>query len=278
LTPQKSINIKGSLLDLSVPRVMGILNVTPDSFYKGSRISSTDEVLLKAEGMINDGATFLDIGGYSTRPGSIDISEEEELQRTIPIIEALRKTFPEVYLSIDSFRSGVAKRAVEAGADLVNDISCGELDGEMLGIVGTLGVPYVGMHMRGTPQTMSKLTNYEDLVGEVAKYFALKSKKVEEAGIKDFIIDPGFGFAKTKEQNFELLNQLEFLNQLGFTTLCGVSRKSMIYKSLNVTAEEALNGTTVLNTVALLKGVSVLRVHDVKEAIEAIKLINLLQN
>lgn len=257
---------------------MGILNLTPDSFYKGSRISSVDEVLLKAESMIKDGATFLDIGGYSTRPGAMDISTEEELKRTIPIIEGLRKTFSDVYLSIDSFRSGVAKRAVEAGADLVNDISCGELDDEMLGIVGALGVPYVGMHMRGTAQTMTKFTDYADLVGAVAKYFAEKSKKVAEAGIKDFIIDPGFGFAKTKEQNFELLNQLEYFHQLGFTTLCGVSRKSMIYKSLNVTAEEALNGTTVLNTVALLKGVSVLRVHDVKEAVEAIKLINLLQN
>jgi dihydropteroate synthase len=263
---------------LSKPKVMGILNVTPDSFYEGSRIASSGEVLLKAERMINEGATFLDIGGYSTRPGAIDISEEEELQRTIPIIETLRNAFPDVYLSIDSFRSGVAKRAVEAGADLVNDISCGELDGEMLGTVGALGVPYVGMHMRGTPQTMTTYTDYNDLVGEVAKYFAEKSEKVVEAGIKDFIIDPGFGFAKTKEQNFELLNQLEYFRKLGFTTLCGVSRKSMIYKTLNVSADEALNGTTVLNTVALLKGVSVLRVHDVKEAVEAIKLINLLQN
>ncbi|MFY0607254.1 MAG: dihydropteroate synthase [Cyclobacteriaceae bacterium] len=256
---------------------MGIINITPDSFYAGSRIQEIKGVLLQAEKMLEEGATFLDIGGYSSRPGAKDISAEEELSRVVAPIEAIAKEFPEAYLSIDTFRSTVAKEAVAYGAHIVNDISAGLLDDDMLQTVGNLRVPYIGMHMKGAPQTMKEMSDYDDLIREVALYFAERTAAAQAAGILDFIADPGIGFAKTADQSFEVLKHLEYFHDLGFTTLCGVSRKSLIYKSLNITPEAALNGTTVLNTVALMKGVSLLRVHDVKPAMEAINLINKVQ-
>ena len=261
-------------MDLSTPKVMGIINVTPDSFYSGSQKESVADALHQAEKMISEGAHILDIGGYSTRPGAADISVDEEIKRVCDPIEAISKRFPGIPISIDTFRADVAEVAIGSGARIVNDISAGLLDEQMLETVGKLKVPYIAMHMRGTPQTMKELTNYDDLLKEVMQYFSERIAKCKEAGIKDIIVDPGFGFAKTIEQNYYLLNNVDYLKQLGLPLLIGVSRKSMIYKVLNIEPEAALNGTTVLNTLALLKGASILRVHDVKEAVEAVKLIN----
>lgn len=233
-----------------------------------------EEVVKTAGRMLEEGATFLDVGGYSSRPGATDITVEEELSRVIGPIEVIMKEFPDAMISIDTFRSEVAKSAVESGASLVNDISAGHLDGDMLDTVAKLKTPYIAMHMRGTPQTMKELTDYEDVVLEVTKYFSGVIKNCNQVGIKDVIIDPGFGFAKTATQSFRLLNRLEHLLMLDQPVLVGVSRKSMIYRTLNVTAEEALNGTTVLNTLALFKGARILRVHDIREAVEAVKLVN----
>lgn len=233
-----------------------------------------EEVVKTAGRMLEEGATFLDVGGYSSRPGATDITVEEELSRVIGPIEAIMKEFPDAMISIDTFRSEVARSAVESGASLVNDISAGHLDGDMFDTVAKLKTPYIAMHMRGTPQTMKELTDYEDVVLEVTKYFSGVIKNCNQVGIKDVIIDPGFGFAKTATQSFRLLNRLEHLLMLDQPVLVGVSRKSMIYRTLNVTAEEALNGTTVLNTLVLFKGASILRVHDIREAVEAIKLVN----
>jgi len=273
LTTQKFINIEGSLLDINTPKVMGIINVTPDSFYAESRKSGLVEVLSRAEKMLSEGATFLDIGGYSSRPGATDISVKEEIQRVIHPIAAIVKEFPKAFISIDTFRSSVAEAAIHSGAHIINDISCGLLDDNMFNVAGNARVPYIGMHMRGTPQKMKDLTDYDDVVKEVASYLANRHSAAKAAGIKDFIFDPGIGFAKTIPQNFELISKLEYFEKLGFNVLCGVSRKSLIYKTLNITPEAALNGTTVLNTVALMKGVSILRVHDVAPAIEAIELV-----
>lgn len=223
--------------------------------------------------MLKEGATFLDIGGYSSRPGALDISPEEEVDRILEPITELSHQFPEAIISVDTFRSQVAVKAVEAGAHMVNDISAGNLDSEMLLTVGRLKVPYIAMHMRGTPQTMKQQTQYDDLLKEVVYYFSERIKAAKAAGIKDIIIDPGFGFAKTIQQNFYLLDNVDYLQHVGHLVLVGLSRKSMIYKTLNIPAEHALNGTTVLNTVALSKGASILRVHDVKEAVETIKLV-----
>ncbi len=256
---------------------MGIINATPDSFYSESRKTATDEILKTAETMISDGATFLDIGGYSSRPDAADVSEEEELNRVVAPIEAIKKRFPETIISIDTFRSGIARSAIDSGADIVNDISAGHLDQYMLDAVAEMNVPYIAMHMRGTPQTMKGLTDYEDLLLDVVKYFSSVINRCNQLGIKDVIIDPGYGFAKTAEQSFDLLNKLDHFHHLNRPVLVGVSRKSMIYRTLNLTAKESLNGTSVLNTVALLKGASILRVHDVKEACEAVKLINKLR-
>lgn len=250
--------------------------MTPDSFYAGSRKADIKQVLHTAETMLREGAIFLDVGGYSSRPGARDISEEEELKRIEHPVKALAKTFPEAIISIDTFRAKVARSAVEWGAHLVNDVSAGAIDPEMMPTVGKLSVPYIAMHMRGTPQTMKELVEYDDLLKEVALYFSKKIAQAGNFGIKDVVIDPGFGFAKTIEQNYYLLNRIEYLNFLERPLLIGVSRKSMIWKTLKIEAEDALNGTTVLNTVALLKGASILRVHDVKEAVEAVKLINTL--
>ena len=268
-----TINCKGHLIDLSSPKVMGILNITPDSFYDGGKHNSEKAIIKHVEQMLLEGATFIDIGAYSSKPGADFVSEDEELARILPIITRVLKEFPEALLSIDTFRSSVAKECIQMGAALINDISAGKLDDTMLNTVADLHVPYIMMHMRGTPQTMQKQTVYNNLVKDILFYFSERIAAARQLGIVDMIIDPGFGFAKTLEQNFELLNQLELFNMLELPLLVGVSRKSMIYKTLQNSASEALNGTTALNTIALQKGANILRVHDVKEAIETIKLV-----
>jgi len=261
------------MLDLSTPAVMGILNITPDSFYEGSRFRpNSDEIVQKAGQMLADGAAMLDVGGYSTRPGAAEISLSEECDRVLPVIEALVSHFPTAVISIDTFRSEVAREAVYAGATLINDVSGGNLDEKMFETVAELGVPYVLMHMRGTPQTMAAENHYKNLVQDILQELAQKLAKLRFLGVADVIVDPGFGFAKNVAQNFELLNNLQYFQELNALLLVGVSRKSMIWRSLGVTPAEALNGTTVLNTFALQKGVNILRVHDVKEACEAVQL------
>jgi dihydropteroate synthase len=270
-----TIRLRGNLIDLSTPLVMGILNTTPDSFYEGSRTFSVDTALGRAGQMLAEGATILDVGGYSSRPGAADIPQAEELNRVLPVIESLTKHFPDVYISIDTFRAEVARQAVEAGACMVNDVSGGSLDSQLFETVAKLKVPYVLMHMRGTPQTMKSLTGYEDIVKEVVDYFGQKVYLLRQLDIKDIILDVGFGFAKTIEQNYFLLKNLDAFKIIGLPILAGLSRKSLIYKKLGVPVSGALNGTTVLNTLALTKGTSILRVHDVREAVEAIKLFRL---
>lgn len=272
------INCKGILIDFSTPKVMGILNITPDSFYDGGRNKNMSDYLRNAEKMLKDGAAFIDVGAYSSRPGAADISGEEELKRILPVVESLLKEFPEALLSIDTFRSEVARKCVEAGAAIINDISAGNLDPEMIKTVGDLQVPYIMMHMRGNPKTMKDLNTYEDLVQDILLYFAQKINEAREAGINDLIIDPGFGFSKNIAQNFELLSKLDLFSNLDLPILAGTSRKSLIYKTLKTTPDEALNGTTVLNTISLLKGAHILRVHDVKEAAECVKLTSQIKN
>jgi dihydropteroate synthase len=267
-----TLNCKGKLLVAEQPLVMGIINVTPDSFYDGSRFMEKDIILKQAEKMLKDGATILDIGGQSTRPGAEQVSITEELSRVISAIEAVHIYFPDAIISIDTYRAHVAREAVATGASIVNDIS-GNADRDMLATVGSLGVPYVCMHIKGDPQTMQKNPQYENIHGELLDYFIAKKNECRNAGINDLIIDPGFGFGKTIQHNFQLLSHLELFKMLGCPILAGISRKSTIYKTLGVTANEALNGTTVLNTIALMKGASILRVHDVKEAKEAIRLV-----
>ncbi|QNA46365.1 dihydropteroate synthase [Lacibacter sediminis] len=266
-----TLNCKGRLLVLDKPVAMGILNITPDSFYSGSRIEQS-EVLTKAEQMISEGATILDIGGQSTRPGSDRLTADEELKRVLPAIEAIKKEFPSVFLSIDTYHAKVAKETVTTGIDIVNDISAGELDASMLSTVASLKVPFIAMHMQGTPNTMQQNPSYENITREVVDYFIQKTTACKAAGIVDLILDPGFGFGKTITHNFQLLKTMEALQIFHVPILAGLSRKSTIWKTLQVTPEEALNGTTVLNTLALTKGASILRVHDVKEAMETIKL------
>jgi len=268
-----TLNCKGRLLVIDQPVVMGILNLTPDSFYSGSRHPDPDDVLLQAERMIRDGATILDIGGQSTRPGSARITEEEELERVIGSIATISQNFPGVYISIDSFYARVAREAVNAGACIVNDISAGSIDPYMISTVATLNVPYVLMHMKGTPQTMPGQAHYENVTREVLDFLSQKMITVRSAGITDIIIDPGFGFAKTISHNFELLKNLEVFNILDAPLLLGLSRKSMVYKTLNITAEEALNGSIVLQTMGISKGASIIRTHDVKETLQAITLL-----
>jgi len=269
-----TINCKGKLIDLSAPKVMGILNVTPNSFYDGGKHIEEKSILLQVEKMLLEGATFIDIGGYSSKPSADFVTEEEELQRILPVVQKVVKEYPEAIISIDTFRSKVAKETIENGAALINDISAGNLDDSMLETIAELRVPYIMMHMRGTPQTMQKLTQYENIVKELLFYFSEKVAKARSLGINDLIVDPGFGFAKTLEQSFEVLSKLELFKILELPLLAGVSRKSMIYKTLDTTAEFALNGTTSLNTISLLKGANILRVHDVKEAVECVKLYN----
>lgn len=276
LTFQKTINIRGTLLDFGEPCVMGVINITPDSFYTGSRLMTNKDIVARAGQMLEEGATFLDIGGYSSRPGAKDVNVSEEIDRVQPAVQGVIQAFPDALISIDTFRSEVAAAALDAGAALVNDISGGDLDAQILDVVASHGVPYVLMHMRGTPQEMSNFTDYNDLITDIIHELSVKIERATRAGIHDIIVDPGFGFAKTVDQNFQLLGELKNLEVLEKPLLVGLSRKSMIYKSLNIKPEEALNGTTVLNTVALLGGASILRVHDVKQAVEAVKLIKLL--
>lgn len=279
LFPQKySIQIKGRIFSLDKPLIMGILNLTPDSFFSGSRIMDSKEQLLqKSFQMIQEGVDILDLGGYSTRPGALGVSEEEEIKRVIPAIEWIKEHYPSVLISVDTFRANVAKAAVQAGAGLVNDISAGNLDPRMLEVVGTLNVPYIAMHMRGNPQTMQEKTNYSDILVEILNYFSETVAKCKTYGIKDVIIDPGFGFAKSIEQNYWILKNLDYFKILSLPILVGVSRKSMIYKTLNISPEEALNGSTALHMYALSKGANILRVHDVKEVKETLTLYNQLQ-
>lgn len=271
------INCKGKLVELSIPRVMGILNCTPDSFYDGARYNSEQAIVAQAAKMLAEGADFIDMGAYSSRPNAKFISEAEELERIVPAVNAVLKQFPDALLSVDTFRASVAKACIEAGAAIVNDISAGLLDKNMLPTVGRLKVPYIMMHMRGNPKTMQALTKYDDIVSDMLLYFSQRIAAARAHGIDDIIIDPGFGFAKTLEQNYEVLSKLELFKITGLPLLAGMSRKSMIYKLLGISAQEALNGTTALNTVALMKGASILRVHDVKEAVETVRIISQLE-
>lgn len=269
-----TVNCKGKLIDLSTPKVMGILNLTPDSFYDGGKYKNESEILSQVYMMLKNGATFIDVGAYSSRPGAIDISVEEESNRLIPIVELIIKEFPDALISIDTFRSQVAKLGIESGAALINDISAGKLDNNMMTTVANLRVPYIMMHMKGSPQTMANETQYDDLVHDIMLYFSERLAEARKLGIIDTIIDPGFGFAKTREQNFKLLNHLELFKNIDRPILVGLSRKSMIYKTLNTSPSDALNGTSVLNTIALQKKANILRVHDIKEAVECVELLN----
>ncbi len=272
-----TLNIGGKLLSLETPIVMGIINVTPDSFFADTRFSDAGELINKASEMLKDGASILDIGGYSSRPGATNISEEEEIKRVIPAIKQLVSHFPEAIISIDTFRSKVAKLAIEAGASIINDISAGELDDEMFETVASLKVPYIAMHMKGNPQNMVHQTRYENMLLEITNYFYNKLFKLHSLGITDIIIDPGFGFSKTQNQSLHLLNNLEIFKTIEAPLMVGISRKSLIYKTLNISSDKALNGTAILNTIAVLKGASILRVHDVKEAVEIVKLTSEMQ-
>jgi len=270
--PVPKMNCKGKLIDLSTPKVMGILNITPDSFYDGGKNDSDQVIIDKVQKMLSDGATFIDIGAYSSKPNAAFVSEEEELRRIIPIIEMLVRIFPEILISVDTFRSEVAKASIEAGVAIINDIAAGNLDDKMMETVAKYNVPYIMMHMKGNPKTMQSLANYEDIIKEMLFYFSKKVNEARSLGINDIIIDPGFGFAKTLEQNFEVMNKLELFQMIDLPLLSGISRKSMIYKTLGTTPQESLNGTTFLNTVSLMKGAKILRVHDVKEAVECVAL------
>jgi dihydropteroate synthase len=267
-----TINCKGNLIDLATPKVTGILNITPNSFYDGGKFQEESVVLNQVEKMLNEGATFIDIGAYSSKPNAEFVSEEEELQRILPVLQQIIKQFPEAIISIDTFRAEVAKQCVLNGAALINDISAGHLDEKMLPTIAELQVPYIMMHMKGNPQTMQALAHYEDIVKEMIYYFSERIFEARKLGINDLIVDPGFGFAKTLEQNYEVMQKLDIFKQLELPLLVGISRKSMIYKTLETSAQEALNGTTFLNAIVLEKGANILRVHDVKEAVEGLKL------
>jgi len=271
---KQTFNFKGILRSFPQPLVMGIINVTPDSFYKNSRFQEVEEILAKVNQMNSDGADIIDIGGYSSRPGAADISEDKEISRVVPVIKKIHERFPGLLISIDTFRSNVAEEAVKSGASIINDISGGLQDVKIFNVAARYNVPFILMHMKGTPQTMMSHTNYENPVKEISFYFSAQIEKAKNAGVKDIILDPGFGFSKTIDQNFELLNQLEQFRLFDLPILVGISRKATIYKTLGILPEESLNGTTVLNTVALLKGASILRVHDVKEAKEAVNLVS----
>jgi len=268
-----TINCHGKLIDLTTPRVMGILNITPNSFYDGGKYSSDKAILLQVEKLLFEGATFIDIGVYSSKPDAEFVSEELEISRLLPVLKLVLTHFPKAIISIDTFRSQVARVGIDNGAALINDISAGRLDPLMISVVAELQVPYIMMHMKGDPQTMQSMTDYSDIIKEMLFYFSQNVALARSKGINDLVIDPGIGFAKTIEQNFEVLNNLEFFQMLNLPILLGVSRKSMVYKTLESSAELALNGTTVLNTIGLQKGANILRVHDVKEAVETIKLV-----
>lgn len=271
---QYSLNINGRLLDLSEPQVMGILNVTPDSFYSGSRKQTEDEIESRVRQIIGEGASIIDIGAYSSRPNADDVSPSEEMERLRKGLTVIQRVAPDAIVSVDTFRADVAKMCVEEyGVGIVNDISGGMLDKDMFTTVAKLGIPYILMHMQGTPQNMQQNPHYDDVVKEVFMYFAEKVQRLRDLGVKDIILDPGYGFGKTVEHNYELMNHQEELLEFELPLLVGISRKSMIYKALGITADEALNGTSVLNTISLLKGANILRVHDVATCVEVVNLI-----
>jgi dihydropteroate synthase len=273
------INVRGNLIDLSVPKVMGIINITPDSFYKGSRVASEEGIIKTASQMIEDGADIIDIGGYSSRPGAANITPDEERSRVINAVKIVSREFPGTVISIDTFRSEIAREAVlEGGAGIINDISGGEADKKMFHVVEKIQVPYVMMHMQGVPGTMQENPVYDDVVADILKWFGERIFRLQSMGVNDIIIDPGFGFGKKAGHNFELLRHLGDFSIAGLPVLVGFSRKSMIWKTLGITPDEALNGTSVLNTVALMNGADILRVHDVKEAVQAVKLVEELKN
>ena len=273
-----NINIRGELYSLESPKVMGILNLTPDSFYDGGKFSSEKKILTHVLSMLENGMDILDVGGYSSRPGAKNISVKEEEKRVIPILKHLRKEFKDLIISVDTFRSEIARKSIENGADIINDISAGEIDEEIMIVVSEYNIPYVIMHMKGDPQTMQKNANYDDVCREIISYLAQRVKKAREFKINDLIIDPGFGFGKTLQHNYEVLSNLHHFKMIDLPLLVGFSRKSMITKALEIEKEFALNGTSVLNTIALMKGAKILRVHDVKEAKECINLYNLTMN
>lgn len=275
----KYINAGGELIDLTIPKVMGIINITPDSFYRESRVSGDKEIIETAMKMIEEGADILDVGGYSSRPSADDITPDEEAERVLNAVKLIRKELPGAVISVDTFRAEIAKEAVSVyGAHIINDISGGVADGKMIEVVAKLGVPYIMMHMKGNPRTMQENPEYDDVVADILLWFGNRIAKLKDAGVKDIIIDPGFGFGKTINHNFEMLQRLGDFAVAGLPVLVGISRKSMIWKSLSVTPSEALNGTSVLHAVALLKGADILRVHDVKEAVQAVQLIQMLKN
>jgi dihydropteroate synthase len=269
-----TINCKGTLVDLSSPKVMGILNITPDSFFDGGKYKNESEILGQVEKMLFEGATFIDVGAYSSRPGAKHISEKQELQRIVPVIELLIKNFPEIIISIDTFRSAIARETIDAGAAIINDISGGKMDDNMFKTVANLRVPYILMHMLGIPQNMQLNPVYKDVTQEIISFFAEQIFKLHQLEINDIIIDVGFGFGKTISHNYEILKNLSLFKSLNAPILAGISRKSMLYKTLNISAKEALNATTSANTIALLNGANILRVHDVKEAMEAVKIVH----
>ena len=272
------INCKGHLIDLEHPKVMGILNLTPDSFYDGGKYKSASDIVKQVEKMLNEGATFIDIGAYSSRPKAKHISQDEELSRLLPVLELVIKEFPNALISIDTFRSHVADKAIAAGACMVNDISGGALDEDMFATIAKLQVPYILMHMVGTPQTMQQNIQYENLIKDMIFYFSQKVFALRKLGVNDLILDPGFGFSKTLDQNYELLQKLELFSGMNLPVLVGLSRKSMLYKLLDLDANRALNATTSVNTIALMKGASILRVHDVQEAMETVRIFEKIMN
>lgn len=271
-----TINCKGTLVDFSTPKVMGILNITPDSFFDGGQYQNEKAMLTQTEKMLSEGATFIDVGAYSSRPGADHVSEEEELKRIVPVVELLLREFPDVYLSIDTFRSKVAKETIITGAAIINDISGGNMDEHMFETVAKLQVPYIAMHMQGTPQTMQNNPSYEDITTDLIKFFSEKIHQLHQLQVNDVIIDVGFGFGKTITHNYQLLRDLKFFESLNAPILAGVSRKSMLYKTLDISPQEALNATTSANTIALMNGANILRVHDVKEAVECVKIVEML--
>lgn len=272
---KKTLNIRGKLLHANGPLVMGVLNITPDSFYSGSRVQDAEEIIRRAGSMIEEGADLLDIGGYSSRPGAREIAEAEELERVIPAVQSVHRSFKEAVLSVDTFRATVAMEAVNAGASMINDISGGHADEKMIKAVAECRVPYILMHMRGDPSTMKDMTEYSDLIGEISFYFSEVITQLRTNGVPDILLDPGIGFAKTIQQNFEILKNLPYFQIFGLPLVIGVSRKSLIYKTLQIEPDDALNGTTVLNTISVLNQATILRVHDVKAAKEVIRLTNL---
>lgn len=268
----KSINCKGKLITFETPKVMGILNVTPNSFFDGGLHHSLEKIEQQTQRMLLEGVDIIDVGAYSTQPNAPFVSEDEELERITPVVKHLVNKFPDIILSVDTFRSEVAKQTLDLGAAMINDVSAGNLDDKMMQVVGSFKVPYIMMHMKGTPQNMQQFIDYDDVMHEMIYYFSDKMAQAQQHGIVDVIVDPGFGFSKTLDQNYEVLNKLDLLQNLNVPVLSALSRKSMIYKFFETTPQEALNGTTVLNTISLIKGANLLRVHDVREAVECVKL------